>query len=116
MAQRRYLLTKHNSFNAGASVAPVFSMYLKDAGKYSVAQINNYPTITSAVQIVATLAYTWISDTVLKGRRYPLVIFSATLSLIFYISLAIWNVSEGWKWACFILMGQSIALSSITMA
>ncbi|KAL2838973.1 major facilitator superfamily domain-containing protein [Aspergillus pseudoustus] len=92
-------------------VQAVFALWLKAMGTYSVAQINNYPTITSAVQIIATLVYAWVSDSVLGGKRHPLVIFSGIFSLILYISMAVWDIAEGWKWACFVLMGQSIALS-----
>ena len=55
------------------------AQYLKDSKnpKYTVAQINDYPTGTSAVQVVTTLAYAWLSDSVLKGRRWPPIVFGA---------------------------------------
>ena len=63
--------------NAAASAAPVFAQYLKASKhpKYSIAQINDYPTTTYAVQIVTTLAYAWASDSVLNGDRLAPIVF-----------------------------------------
>lgn len=44
---------------------------------YEVWQINAYPTTTNAVQVATTLIYAWTSDTILKGRRWPPIIFGA---------------------------------------
>ncbi len=68
-----------NSFfnNGAAGAAPVFAQFLKDSKhpKYTIAQINDYPTTTYAVQIVTTLLYAWASDSVLNGDRLtPIVI------------------------------------------
>ncbi|KAL8793243.1 MAG: hypothetical protein Q9195_004179 [Heterodermia aff. obscurata] len=73
-------LTYSRLFNNGAAgAAPVFAQYLKDSKhpKYSVPQINDYPTTTYAVQIVTTLAYAWSSDSFLNGNRLPPIIFGA---------------------------------------
>lgn len=53
------------------------AQYLKDSKspKYSLSQINTYPTGTNAVQVVTTLAYAWTSDSILNGRRWPPIIF-----------------------------------------
>lgn len=53
------------------------AQYLKASKKpkYTVAQINVYPTGTYAVQVVTTLAYAWSSDGFLKGRRWPPIVF-----------------------------------------
>ena len=67
-------------FNNGAAGAvPVFAQYLKDSKYpvYTVSQINVYPTSTGAVQIVTTLAYAWLSDSILKGERWPPIVFGA---------------------------------------
>ena len=63
--------------NGAAGAAPVFAQFLKDSKhpKYSVAQINDYPTTTYAVQIVTTLAYAWASDSVLNGDRLAPIVF-----------------------------------------
>jgi ACS family pantothenate transporter-like MFS transporter len=61
-------------FNNGTSGGqPVFQQFLKasKSPKYSIGQINTYPTITNAVQVVTTLMYAWTSDSILKGARWP---------------------------------------------
>ncbi|PLB54035.1 pantothenate transporter [Aspergillus steynii IBT 23096] len=77
--------------NGGTGGQPVFQQYLKASKdpKYSVTQINAYPTTTSAVQAV---------------------------NITCYISLAIWDIPEGWKWACFIMCGAGFGLSGLCMA
>ncbi|MCJ1308190.1 hypothetical protein MMC25_001842 [Agyrium rufum] len=105
-----------NNGNAGA--APVFAQFLKDSKspKYTVAQINVYPTTTNAVQVVSTLIYAWLSDSVLKGRRWPPIMFGGALGIMCYVSLAIWDIPEGWRWACYILAGTGGGLSGLCMA
>lgn len=68
--------------NGNASAAPVFAQYLKSSKhpKYSVGQINVYPTGTYAIQVVVTLAYAWSSDSFLKGRRWPPLLVGAVSS------------------------------------
>ncbi|KAF2156308.1 MFS general substrate transporter [Myriangium duriaei CBS 260.36] len=115
-----YLLTllyvTFNNGNAGA--APVFAQYLKASKhpKYAIWQINVYPTTTNAVQVVTTLAYAWSSDTFLRGARWPPIVFGGLVNIMVYVSLAIWNIPVGWKWACFILMGFGGGLSGLCMA
>lgn len=112
----------------------MFAFYLKASKhpKYTVAQINNYPTTTSAVQVFATLVYAYISDGPLKGARWPVMLFAdvsfprshlamelltleKAFGTVIWISLAIWNISEGWRWACYILMGQGLAVVPLTL-
>ncbi|PMD37533.1 MFS general substrate transporter [Hyaloscypha variabilis F] len=106
------------SFFGGTQGTPIFPQYLKDAKKgkkprYNLIQINNYPSFTFAVAVVAAVAYAWISDSVLGGRRWPLMIFAGVFQVILFISLAVWNIAEGWRWACYILYGQALGLSGI---
>ena len=56
---------------AAGTVQPIFALYLKASKypKYTIAQINNYPTTSSTVGIVSMLAHAWISDGILNGRR-----------------------------------------------
>lgn len=65
--------------NCSVSGTPVFAQYLKSSSNptYTVAQINNYPTATSAVQVITTFLYAWVSDTLCKGARWPPLIFGA---------------------------------------
>ncbi|KAJ5873768.1 uncharacterized protein N7529_002198 [Penicillium soppii] len=115
-----YLLTiLYICFNNGAAGSqPVFQQFLKDSKDpvYSISQINTMPTTTPAVQVATTLAYAWISDTVLKGRRWPPIVFGACVNIISYVSLAIWDIPMGWKWTCFIMSGAGYGLSGLLMA
>ncbi|PSS07163.1 hypothetical protein M430DRAFT_110690 [Amorphotheca resinae ATCC 22711] len=105
-------------FNNGAAAAPIFAQFLKDSKhpKYSVSQINAYPTGTSAVQVVSTLVYAWVSDAVLNGRRWPPIVFGAIINIICYVSLAVWDIPNGWKWACYYICGCGYGLSGLIMA
>ena len=38
------------------------------------------------------------------------------VNIICYVSLAIWNIPEGWRWACYILSGAGYGLSGLCMA
>lgn len=104
--------------NGGAGAAPVFAQFLKDSKnpKYSIAQINDYPTTTYAIQIVTTLIYAWTSDSILNGDRLAPIVFGGLVNIICYISLAIWDIPEGWRWTCYILMGAGFGLSGLCMA
>lgn len=104
--------------NGGAGAAPAFAQYLKHSKnpKYQIWQINVYPTTTYAVQVVTTLAYAWSSDTFLRGARWPPLIFGGVMNIICYVSLAVWDIPVGWKWACFILMGSGFGLSGMCYA
>ncbi|OQU94482.1 hypothetical protein CLAIMM_00836 [Cladophialophora immunda] len=104
--------------NGGASGQPVFAQFLKDSKspKYTVPQINNYPTSTYGLQVFCTLVFAWTSDSVLKGRRWPSIIIGGLFNIICYISLWIWDIPNGWRWACYILMGVGAALAGIIMS
>jgi len=104
--------------NGGAGSQPVFAQYLKASKhpKYSIPQINAYPTTTNAVQVVTTLIYAWTSDSVLNGARWPPIIFAGIMNIICYTSLAIWDIPTGWKWACFILSGCGGGISGLLFA
>lgn len=62
---------------AAGTAQPLFAIYLKSTKKYTVAQINNYPTAISGVSVVSALVYAWVSDGPLKGRRWPVLIWAA---------------------------------------
>ena len=85
----------HRFFNnGGAAAAPVFAQFLKDSKhpKYSIAQINDYPTTTYAVQIITTLAYAWISDSILNGDRLPPIVFGG---VYFTVKSSIQIIDQG---------------------
>ncbi|KAJ5813179.1 Major facilitator superfamily domain general substrate transporter [Penicillium robsamsonii] len=115
-----YLLTlAYICFNNGAAGSqPIFQQFLKNSKDpvYSISQINSIPTTTPAVQVVTTIAYAWLSDTVLNGRRWPPIIFGACVNIISYVSLAVWDIPTGWKWTCYIISGAGYGLSGLLMA
>lgn len=98
----------------GAASQPAFQLWLKDRGA-SITDINVYPTLTSVVQVISTLAYAWSSDTVFKGQRWPPIVFSACMNLVVYISLTIWDMPLAWHWACYFLAGFSGGISGLTV-
>lgn len=104
-------------FNNGCGIMsqPAFQLWLKSKG-YSISHVNTYPTITNAVGVIMTLVYAWTSDTIFKGERWQPIVFSGMLSIVVYSSLAAWNISDGWKWACFILVGFGGGISGLTFA
>ncbi|KAK0646728.1 putative MFS transporter Liz1/Seo1 [Cercophora newfieldiana] len=110
-----WLLSFYYIFISGTGGTPIFPQYLKlhKNPTYTVQQINLYPTGVFAVQAVSAVAYAWISDTMLNGRRWPILLFGATLNLITWVSLAAWYIPEGWKWTCYYLAGQHVGLSGI---
>ncbi|KIV82512.1 hypothetical protein PV11_04615 [Exophiala sideris] len=118
---RIYFLTAlYMLFNNAASGVgqPTFAQYLKDSTKpkYTISQINVYPTTTYAVQIVSTLIYAWTSDTIFRGARWPPIIFGGVVNIICYASLAVWNIPVDWHWACYIIAGCGGGLSGLCMA
>ncbi|KAH7054284.1 MFS general substrate transporter [Macrophomina phaseolina] len=107
------------AFNNGNMFAqPAFAQWLKASTnpKYSVGQINAYPTTTYAVAVVSTLIYAWSSDTFLRGARWPPMIFAGIWNIIVYVSLAVWDIPTGWHWACYILAGLNSGLSGLCMS
>ncbi|RJE27025.1 transporter [Aspergillus sclerotialis] len=104
--------------NAAEGTQPLFQQYLKQSTspKYSVSQINAYPTTTNAVQVVTTLIYAWTSDSILGGRRWPPILFGGIVNIICYSSIAAWNIPEGWRWTCYVLRGAGFGLSGLCMA
>ncbi|KKY22255.1 putative pantothenate transporter [Diplodia seriata] len=81
------------AFNNGNMFAqPAFAQWLKASTdpKYSVGQINAYPTTTYAVAVI------W--------------------NIIVYTSLAVWDIPDGWHWACYILAGLNSGLSGLCMS
>jgi ACS family pantothenate transporter-like MFS transporter len=113
-----YLLTLlYILFNNGNDYGsqPAFALWLKSEN-YSTVDVNTYPTITSAVQVISTLIYAWSSDTICRGARWPPVIVSACNNLMVFISLTVWVIPVGWKWACYILQGCGGGISGLLFA
>jgi ACS family pantothenate transporter-like MFS transporter len=103
--------------NGNATGQPIFAQYLKSQSpRYSVPQINVYPTTTYAVQVLTTLLYAWSSDSIFRGARWPPILFAGLVNILCYVSLAVWDLPEGYKWACLILAGCGGGVSGLCMA
>lgn len=115
---RIYLLTLlyvlfNNGNNYGSQ--PAFATWLKSEG-FPTKQVNTYPTITQAVQVVTTYMYAWTSDGLFQGARWPGIVISGTNNFIINVSMTVWNIPVGWKWACYILQGLDGGISGLIMA
>lgn len=88
------------------------------AHAYTTGEVNNYPSIQSAVGIVAQIFFAGLSDT------FPDYIFSTITQLLFiisYSSLAAWNIVDGFRWFCFLVISldgvnQAIVTAQINRA
>lgn len=57
-------------------------------GSYTVPQINNYTTPIYACNILITSSMAWASDTVFKGRRWPMLVLGGAINFVVCILLA----------------------------
>ncbi|KAI9744823.1 MAG: hypothetical protein M1818_001748 [Claussenomyces sp. TS43310] len=91
-------------FICSENIGSYMNLWLKSLGRYSVENVNTYPTVINAVTIVTTLTYGWTSDAL--KLRSPLVYFSLTVCFFAAVNLAVWDgVPFGLKWASFYLTG-----------
>ncbi|ANB14007.1 putative permease SEO1 [Sugiyamaella lignohabitans] len=81
-----------------------FPLWLKSQSpeRFSVAQVNNYPTIASAVGVVAQFLIAGFAD---SYPVYPFLSLCQVLFIISYSSLAAWDIPDGWRWVCFLIVG-----------
>ncbi|KIW67243.1 hypothetical protein PV04_06508 [Phialophora macrospora] len=56
---------------------------------YTVAQINEYPTIGNAFTAAYSLIAVWISDGPLRGRRWPIIIFNNLVAIVIFVLLVV---------------------------
>ncbi|KAH8879916.1 MFS general substrate transporter [Thozetella sp. PMI_491] len=112
-----YLLTALYVFfnNGGGAGAVGFQLWLKAKG-YSVTYVNTIPTITAAITVITTLIYAWTSDTIFRGARWPPIVFSGTVNIFVNACLTAWNIPDGLKFACFLMLGFSGGISGLTFA
>ncbi|KAK1485141.1 pantothenate transporter liz1 [Colletotrichum tamarilloi] len=64
-----------------------FSVWLKSLNRFTVYQINLFPTAAQAVGLVTTLLYAWLSDGL--GKRWQVLLIPATINLIGMIMVAV---------------------------
>jgi ACS family pantothenate transporter-like MFS transporter len=65
-----------------------FSVPVMEKGADDVRQ-NEYPTIGNAFICVYSLACVWISDGPLRGRRWPVILFSNMIAIIVFTLLVV---------------------------
>ena len=65
------------SFSSNA----LLSLYMKSTNKYTVAQLNNYPTGVPAIGIISTLFWATLTD-FLNGKRYLVAYFIAITGIV----------------------------------
>lgn len=116
-----YLLSiLYISFNNASSGIgqPTFAMFLKVSTnpRYSIAQINLYPTATAGVSVITTLIYAWTSDSTFRGARWPPMLIGGLVCIVCYSSLAVWDIATWWHWTCYILAGMGVGISGLCMA
>ena len=89
-------------FICSENIGGFMNLWLKSLGRYSVVEINVYPTAMPAITIVTTLIYGWTSDAL--QLRAPIVYFSLTVCFFAAVNLAVWDgVPFHLKWASYYL-------------
>ncbi|VEU23245.1 DEKNAAC104377 [Brettanomyces naardenensis] len=78
--------------------------------RYSETNVNNYPSIQSAVGVVAQFVLAGLSD---SFSIYPFLSITQILFIISYSSLAAWNIPIGYRWFCFMIVGFDSVNQSI---
>ncbi|KAL1962660.1 hypothetical protein VTN77DRAFT_9294 [Rasamsonia byssochlamydoides] len=91
-------------FICSENIGTYMNLWLKSLNRYTVPEINTYPTVINAVTIVTTLLYGWVSDAI--QLRSPIVYFSLAVCFFAAMNLAIWDgVPFGLKWTSYYLTG-----------
>ncbi|KAI9733756.1 MAG: hypothetical protein M1818_007170 [Claussenomyces sp. TS43310] len=79
----------------GSAPATSFVFWLKAHNKkgkplvYTIAQINEYPTIGNAFTAAYSLLTVWISDGPLRGRRWPTIVFGNLVAIVIFTLLVV---------------------------
>ncbi|KAJ8102411.1 major facilitator superfamily domain-containing protein [Lipomyces tetrasporus] len=93
-----------------------FSLYLKntDSVKYTIPQINNYPTVSKAVTIVTTVLGCYYADK--TGDRFTPCLVATVLTTVAAGILLGWNVSEGGRLFAFFVAGIASSMNPFQMS
>ncbi|KAJ9394881.1 hypothetical protein DTO282F9_8185 [Paecilomyces variotii] len=84
------------SYVIALHIASYMNLWLKSLGIYSVSQVNVIPSGGYAVEIVCALVYAIVSDAI--GKRWPVIMFGASLGLLGGILLSVWHIPFGLKY------------------
>ncbi|KAF4119889.1 MFS transporter, ACS family, pantothenate transporter [Geosmithia morbida] len=96
--------TYYTFFICSENIGSYMNLWLKSLNRYTVAEVNTYPTVINAITIVTTLSYGWTSDYL--QVRAPIVYFSLVVCFFAAMNLAVWDgVPFGLKWASYYLTG-----------
>ena len=76
------------------------------------------PRIQSSTEIGYHQSYLveYVHTTLSLQIDYEADFLFKVMNIICYTSLAIWDIPEGWRWACYILSGAGYGLSGLCMA
>ncbi|KAL1410735.1 hypothetical protein Q8F55_001677 [Vanrija albida] len=91
-----------------------FTFWLKSTGRYTLQQVNYYPSIFTTVAIVSTYVLTIVST--LTGSR---AIINPIMFLAVFISsvmLLVWNIGDGGHWFAYLIAGFGYAGQSTNFA
>ncbi|EEB05067.1 pantothenate transporter [Schizosaccharomyces japonicus yFS275] len=95
------------------AVNVLMGQWMKWSNRFSVAQVNNYPTVITAVGVISTMVSSIIADKLHGRARWPFGFFlCAVVSTSASILLA-WNVSDGVKFFAYFLSGATYAGQAI---
>ncbi len=84
-----------------------FNLWLKSTGTYTTQQINYYPSIFTAVVIVATYSITVMSDA--TGNRFIVNPIMYAAVFISSVMLLVWDISTGAHFFAYIIGGIGYA-------
>ncbi|KAL2313382.1 Pantothenate transporter liz1 [Schizosaccharomyces pombe] len=91
------------------AVNVLMGQWMKWSNKFSVAQINNYPTVITAVGVVSTLGASVISDKLAGNPRWPFGLFLCVITTVSATILLAWNVPDGAKFFAYFASGCTYA-------
>ncbi|EPY50476.1 pantothenate transporter [Schizosaccharomyces cryophilus OY26] len=91
------------------AVNVLMGQWMKASKEFTVAQINNYPTVITAVGVVSTLGASILSDKLSGRTRWPFGLFLFIVTLISASILLAWNVPYGLKLFAYFLSGCTYA-------
>ncbi|KAL4787133.1 major facilitator superfamily domain-containing protein [Aspergillus varians] len=88
-------------------------------GSYTVAQINNYVTPIQAITVALALPMAWASDTILGGRRWPILVIGSSSAAVVFLTLGstpVFPENRAGRWTLYYLTGFCQASSAMFWA
>lgn len=88
-----------------------FDLFLKSRPDlYSISDRENYPSIQNAVSVGLQFFCAGLADTF---SPYYFLSFALIMVIISYSSLVYWDISIGYKWFCYMMVGFDITIETI---